>query len=408
MASDDGKKTPFSQTFEQGSSENPDGNSPSSDSHEQKTSVPSQEAAPVLHEPQESAKNQNSEKPLNKGKKRKRSFLVRNPLIILGNFALTIICIAVIVCLARYYSDRAAFEEPGPTEQSTVITIRPGAGFGEIATLLEKEQIITRAGAFKSGVSYYEQSNRLKAGEYEIPAFASMHDVMDILVAGKSIEYSLTIPEGLTVQQVFYRIRDNEQLTGDLPSVLPPEGSLLTDTVRFTRGTTREEVVRRLIEGQKKRVQAIWDKRAPGLPLKNINEFVTLASIVEKESAIPSERPMVAAVFYNRMAKNMRLDSDPTFLYGIYGGEGKPADKVVTREDRLSDTPYNTYRIKGLPPTPIANPGRGALEAVANPAKTDALFFVADGSGGHAFSATLQEHNRNVDKWRLYRAGQQQ
>lgn len=360
----------------------------------------------AFYEYDNDVKDKRVEKLLSKGKKHKRSGFVRNPLIILGNFTLTIIFIAVVVCLGRYYSDKVAFEEPGLTTQASVIRIRPGAGVGEIASLLEKENIITRAGAFKNGVSAYDKTNKLKAGEYEIPAYASMHDVMNIIVSGKSIEYSLTIPEGLTVQQAFYRIRDNELLSGDLPLTLPPEGSLLTDTVRFTRGTSREEVVRRLEEGQKKLVQSVWEKRVPGLPLKNINEFVTLASIVEKETAIPSERPMVAAVFYNRLAQNMRLDSDPTFLYGLYGGEGKPGNKPVTRDDRLSDTPYNTYRIKGLPPTPIANPGRGALEAVANPASINALFFVADGAGGHVFSSTLEEHNRNVGKWRQFRAGQ--
>jgi len=155
-----------------------------------------------------------------------------------------------------------------------------------------------------------------------------------------------------------------------------------------------------MIEDQKELVEAIWARRAPGLPLKDINEFVTLASIVEKETGIADERSRVAAVFINRLNKGMRLQSDPTIVYGIYGGKGKPADKPITRSDIDKPTPYNTYAINGLPPGPIANPGRAALEAVANPSKTDELYFVADGTGGHVFAATLDEHNENVARWR--------
>ena len=174
----------------------------------------------------------------------------------------------------------------------------------------------------------------------------------------------------------------------------------MANTVNFTRGTTREQIVKRLREGQQKLVADIWAKRSADLPIKNINDFVTLASIVEKETGIPSERPQVAAVFYNRLEKNMRLQSDPTVIYGLFGGKGKPSDRPIYQSDLDKETPYNTYKINGLPPTPIANPGKDALEAVANPPKTDALYFVADGTGGHVFSKTLDEHNANVRKWR--------
>jgi UPF0755 protein len=178
------------------------------------------------------------------------------------------------------------------------------------------------------------------------------------------------------------------------------EGSLAADTQRFTRGTSREQIVKKLLADQKALVEEIWARRTNDLPLASIDEFVTLASIVEKETGIADERSRVAAVFINRLNKGMRLQSDPTILYGLYGGKGKPADKPITQSDLKKQTPYNTYLINGLPPTPIANPGRAALEAVANPSKTDDLYFVADGTGGHVFAKTLDEHNENVARWR--------
>ncbi|RUX53710.1 endolytic transglycosylase MltG, partial [Mesorhizobium sp. M7A.F.Ca.US.014.04.1.1] len=172
------------------------------------------------------------------------------------------------------------------------------------------------------------------------------------------------------------------------------------DTLRFTRGATRQQMVDKLLADQKKLVDDVWQRRAPDLPLANVEEFVTLASIVEKETGKGDERSRVAAVFLNRLAKGMRLQSDPTIIYGLFGGKGKPADRPIYQSDIQKQTPYNTYVINGLPPTPIANPGRAALEAVANPSKTDDLYFVADGTGGHVFAATLDEHNENVARYR--------
>jgi UPF0755 protein len=170
--------------------------------------------------------------------------------------------------------------------------------------------------------------------------------------------------------------------------------------LRFTRGATRQQMVDKLLADQKKLVDDVWQRRAPDLPLANVEEFVTLASIVEKETGKGDERSRVAAVFLNRLAKGMRLQSDPTIIYGLFGGKGKPADRPIYQSDIQKQTPYNTYAINGLPPTPIANPGRAALEAVANPSKTDDLYFVADGTGGHVFAATLDEHNENVARYR--------
>jgi UPF0755 protein len=185
-----------------------------------------------------------------------------------------------------------------------------------------------------------------------------------------------------------------------MPAAMPVEGSLVADTQRFTRGTTRQSIVTKMLSAQKKLVEDIWARRTTDLPISTIDEFVTLASIVEKETGKSDERSRVASVFINRLRKGMRLQSDPTIIYGLFGGKGKPADRPIFQSDIEKATPYNTYVIDGLPPTPIANPGKAALEAVANPSQTEDLYFVADGSGGHVFASTLEEHNANVARWR--------
>ena len=221
----------------------------------------------------------------------------------------------------------------------------------------------------------YDKGGVLKAGEYEIKAGASMRDIMELLESGKSVLASLTIPEGLTVEQAFQRIAEHEALTGDMPAEIPPEGSLIADTQRFTRGATRQQIIDKMLADQKRLVESIWNRRVSGLPLADINEFVTLASIVEKETGVADERSRVAAVFINRLNKGMRLQSDPTILYGLFGGKGRPADRPIYQSDIDKPTPYNTYVINGLPPGPIANPGRDSLEAVANPSKTERPLF---------------------------------
>jgi UPF0755 protein len=227
---------------------------------------------------------------------------------------------------------------------------------------------------------------------------------MQLLKSGKSILYSVSLPEGLTVKQMFRKLSDDQVLVGDLPTELPAEGSLMPDTYKFTRGTKRSEIVQQMAAAQKALVDQIWEKRDPDLPVSTVEELVTLASIVEKETGRADERPRVASVFINRLDKGMRLQSDPTIIYGIFGGDGKPADRPILKSDIDKQTPYNTYIIKGLPPTPIANPGRAALEAVANPSRTPELYFVADGTGGHVFAETLDEHNANVRRWRKVEA----
>jgi len=334
--------------------------------------------------------------------RKKRSRLASNPLLILVNFVFTLVLFVSFVCVAAFYFVGQMLIADGPLPESRTIVISPGSGIRQIAGQLEEQGIVTHATLFSYAAHWQGKARSLKAGEYEIDRAASIADILNILVEGRSISHAFTVPEGLTVQQIFARLAAHEALTGELPQDLPPEGWLMTDTVHFTRGTTRQEIVARLAQGQKKRIEKIWNSRAADLPLENINEFVTLASIVEKETGVASERPHVASVFYNRLARNMRLQSDPTVIYGIFGGAGKPSDRPIYRSDLERETPFNTYKINGLPPSPIANPGRAALEAVAHPPKTEALYFVADGKGGHVFAKTLEEHNRNVRAWRAF------
>jgi UPF0755 protein len=336
----------------------------------------------------------------------KRSRASRSQIVVFMNFVVTSAMLAVIVAGVALYVGKREFDGPGPSTTTTNFLVRPNTGVAEIADQLERRGLISDSRIFRVGVRAYDNDGGLKAGEYEIKAHASMRDIMELLESGKSVLASLTIPEGLTVEQAFQRIAEHEALTGDMPSEIPPEGSLIADTQRFTRGATRQQIIDKMTADQKRLVETIWNRRVSGLPISDINEFVTLASIVEKETGVADERSRVAAVFINRLNKGMRLQSDPTILYGLFGGKGRPADRPIYQSDIDKPTPYNTYLINGLPPGPIANPGRESLEAVANPSKTEDLYFVADGTGGHVFAATLEEHNENVARWRAFQKKQ--
>lgn len=329
-----------------------------------------------------------------------RSRRSRSQFVVFLNFLMSLIVFVTIVAFGAVWYGKRSFEGPGPLATADTILVKPNTGVSEIAEQLERRSMITDARIFRAGLRIHGKDGRLRAGEYEVKARASMREIMDLLVEGKSILHTLTIPEGLTVSQAFRRIAAAEELVGDMPAELPSEGSIAADTVRFTRGMRRDEVIARLASDQQKLVDSVWSRRAEDIPVKDINEFVTLASIVEKETGRSDERSRVAAVFINRLNRGMRLQSDPTIIYGIFGGEGKPADRPIYRSDIDKPTPYNTYTIPGLPPGPIAIPGRASLEAVANPSRTKDLYFVADGTGGHAFAETLQEHNENVARWR--------
>ena len=329
-----------------------------------------------------------------------RARAARNQFVVFFNFLFTLFVLGLIGLGIALYAGRNAFESPGPLPASDTFTVRPGASVGQIAAGLERRGMISNARIFEFGARAYGTQDSFKAGEYEIRESASMKEIMDTMVRGISILYPLTIVEGQTVQQAWQRIAENDILDGDMPAQMPPEGWLVADTQKFSRGTTRADIVERMVEQQKKLVNQIWERRSPDLPISTVEEFVTLASIVEKETGVAEERPRVAGVFINRLRQGMRLQSDPTIIYGIWGGAGKPADEPIRQSHIRGETPYNTYVIDGLPPTPIAIPGRASLEAVANPAQTEDLFFVADGTGGHVFAKTLEEHNANVARWR--------
>ncbi|RFB96589.1 4-amino-4-deoxychorismate lyase [Rhizobium leguminosarum bv. trifolii] len=335
----------------------------------------------------------------------KRSKKARGQVVLFLNFIMTMAVLVCVVAVIGFYYATSTYRNPGPLQTNTNFIIRNGAGLAEIASNLERNAIISDARIFRYlTATHLSAGESLKAGEYEIKARASMSDIMELLKSGKSILYSVSFPEGLTVRQMFNRMLEDQVLEGDLPAALPQEGSLRPDTYKFSRGTKRSEIIQQMAAAQQKIVDQIWDKRDSSLPLRSKEEFVTLASIVEKETGVADERAHVASVFLNRLGKGMRLQSDPTIIYGLFGGDGKPADRPIYQSDLKRETPYNTYVIKGLPPTPIANPGKDALEAVANPWKTQDLYFVADGTGGHVFAATLEEHNANVKRWRKLEA----
>ncbi len=295
------------------------------------------------------------------------------------------------------------YERPGPLAAAQTIVVEKGAGRIEIAEQLEKDGIIASRWAFLANhlmrnILSGGKPIEMKAGEYEIKAAASMREVLELLGEGKSVLYKVTLPEGLTSQQIVERLNAEASLTGEITQI-PPEGSLLPDTYRVSKGTSRQDLLDRMQAEQSEFLAAAWEKRAPDLPVATPREALILASIVEKETGRADERQRVAAVFVNRLKKKMRLQSDPTIIYGIVAGQGS-LGRAITRTDIVTKTDYNTYRINGLPPGPICNPGRETIAATLNPAQTNDLYFVADGTGGHTFSATLSAHNAAVQTWR--------
>lgn len=290
------------------------------------------------------------------------------------------------------------FDGPGPLQADKLVFVPAGAGVDTIAATLDESGVISDPLIFQIGVRLFGETRNLKAGEYQFPAAVSMRDVVGILVEGKTVVRRVTLPEGALSAEAVALLDKAEGLEGEVAEI-PHEGSLLPETYHYQRGDTRAALVTRMRTSMEALIAELWPKRSPNLPLKTPEEAVILASIVEKETGVAEERPVVASVFLNRLIKGMRLQSDPTVVYGITEGSG-PLGRPLTRKDLDAVTPYNTYQIDGLPPGPIANPGRDSLMAVLNPAQTDFFYFVADGSGGHAFAETLQEHNQNVAQWR--------
>src|SRR4051812_19373129 len=286
----------------------------------------------------------------------------------------------------------------GPLATDKVVLIPRNTGTSEIAELLKREGVIEQPFLFEVYALVNRQRGQLKAGEFLFRAGTSIDEALDTLSQGKAILHSVTIPEGLTSDQIVARLSENDVLTGDVNEP-PREGTLLPDTYKFERGMTRQQMVNTMQAAHRQALNQIWQRRSPDLPVKTPQELVILASIVEKETGRADERTRVAAVFMNRLLKRMKLQSDPTIVYGLVGGKGTLGRGILKTEIETA-TPYNTYAIEGLPPTPIANPGRAALEAVANPSRTKDLYFVADGSGGHVFAETYDQHLKNVARWR--------
>jgi len=315
----------------------------------------------------------------------------------LFSFIFILFCAAAAV----FYFIRVEFDRPGPLEVSTVLVVPKGEGSNAIADRLTAEGVISDRLIFKTSIFYFMRlkgERTLKAGEYQFDKHATMRQVLDTLVDGKSVQYRVAFPEGWTSQQIVKRLAANLELDGPVPEV-PAEGSLLPDTYSFGTKDTKGDIIQRMQVAHGKFLAKVWEERDPDIMVKTPEEAVVLASIVEKETGVAEERPRIASVFHNRLRKRMRLQSDPTIIYGIFGGSGM-RDHPITKEELQRENPYNTYKIDGLPPTPIGNPGRAAIEAVLKPAKTKDIYFVADGTGGHIFSTTLAEHNRNVAKWR--------
>jgi UPF0755 protein len=307
----------------------------------------------------------------------------------------------VLAGAGTFYYGKIQFEAPGPMAQDgapeTVILLPKGMSVKAIARKLEEASLIRNARFFEVVVRIQRADARLKAGEYAIPSAASMSEISRLLQVGKSILHKLTIAEGLTSAQIVRLVEEDLVLVGEITEP-PAEGSLLPETYLFLRESTRDEILKNMRAAQETLLIELWKNRTENLPFDTMDEAIILASIVEKETAVPEERPRIAAVFVNRLRKGMRLQSDPTIIYGLTGGE--PLGRGIRRSELDRITPYNTYIISGLPPTPIANPGRDALKSVLSPPESNELFFVASGGGGHAFASTNAQHQRNVAKWR--------
>jgi len=329
----------------------------------------------------------------------KRSDRARNPFVVVGNAIITLLLIAMLGAGGVYYYGRQVLEAPGPLKEDKIVNIPQRAGKRDIAETLNREGVTDiNPWVFIASVAALKASSDLKPGEYSFQKNASLRDVIATIVEGKVVQHSVTIPEGLTSEQIVARLSDNDIFTGSVRE-LPREGTLLPETYKFPRGTTREQVIQRMQQAHKRVLAEIWERRNQDIPVKTAEQLVTLASIVEKETGKPDERSRVAAVFVNRLKQRIKLQSDPTIIYGLVGGKGT-LGRPIKRSEITQPSPYNTYVIDGLPPGPISNPGRASLEAAANPARTRDLYFVADGTGGHAFTETYDAHQKNVAKLR--------
>ncbi len=295
---------------------------------------------------------------------------------------------------------RERYLAPGPLEQQRTIIV-PHGTHAEVGEALQKAGLIRDARSFDIAAMLTAGGGPLRASEFVFPANASLRDVLTILRTAKPVQHRLTIPEGLTAAQIATLLDHANALAGDVP--VPAEGALLPESYAYELGMTRAQMVDRAALAMQRTLARLWAERDPAIPLQQPQQLVTVASIIERETARPEERARIAGVFMNRLRRNMPLQSDPTVIYAISGGT-MSGGRVLSRADLDADNPYNTYRAPGLPPGPIGSPGLAAMQAAARPLATDELYFVADGTGGHVFARTLDEHNRNVARWRATQA----
>ena len=333
---------------------------------------------------------------------KRRQALRRQPLSFRRRLAVTagsaVTTVAVVLAVVAVWFVWSYFG-PGPAARhgaETTVILRHGASLPEIASDLETQGVVRSGAVFMAAAQATRAARRLKAGEYAFPSGATLAEVIAMIREGRIVHHYVTIPEGLTSAQATAILMDSPVLAGQVTA--PPEGSLLPETYEVERGTDRGVVLHRMMAARDRLLAELWPKRRQGLPFRRPEDAVTLASIVERETGLPGERPRVAAVFVNRLEKGIPLSSDPTIVYGLTGGT--PLGHGIRQSELASLTPYNTYHFTGLPPTPICNPGRASIAAALDPARTDDIYFVATGTGGHSFSATMAEHQKNVERWR--------
>jgi UPF0755 protein len=326
------------------------------------------------------------------------SFRRRPPRFWLRSLSSALVTVLVIAVLASLLS-ALAYETPGPAARagpSTTVILRKGAGVSEVSADLARAGVVRSAALFLAAAEITRAAPRLKAGEYAFPSRASLAQVIRKIRTGDIVHHRITIPEGLTSQQAVDILNASDVLVGQIPT--PPEGAILPETYEVTRGEQRATVLQRMMDARDRLVAQLWAHHKPGLPITTADQAVTLASIVEKETALPGERPQVAAVYVNRLRQGMKLQADPTVIYGVTGGA--PLGRGLRESELEAPGPYNTYLNAGLPPGPIGNPGRASLAAAMDPPDTPDLYFVADGSGGHVFASTYEQQAKNVERWR--------
>ena len=324
--------------------------------------------------------------------------------LLLGGFVV-LLSLAVIGVAGGGWFVYQEFTKPNSLDKPVTIIVPRGANIGGVADLLSYERAIDSTFIFVNMGKITGQASKIKAGEYEVPAHVSMEKILNLLEEGKVVQRNITIREGLTSYEIVNLL---SQKFPDFELEMPDEGSLLPETYSYSKGDNALDIINRMSVAMSSAIDDLWESRADNLPIKTKEEALVLASIIEKETAVASERKKVAGVFINRLRKGMLLQTDPTVIYALTDGKpqnnGKgPLGRRLLRKDLAFDSPYNTYLYVGLPPAPIANPGRASIEAALNPAEHAYIYFVADGSGGHAFAKSLSAHNDNVAKWRKIR-----